>query len=234
MTPRDFFDLAFPLNFRVPPEVGIYYLISMVLARLALAFLLGAIVGIVYRLTARAESPATPSFVSTIVLLCVIIAMVTQVVGDELGRAFTLVGALSIVRFRTVVEDTRDTAFVIFAVVVGMACGLGNLLVALIGLAVVCAAAVALYWIQKSTFASETEWSLQIRITTGAGTDSPWEKIFDKHCDFARLELTATAQKGAALDLHYHLHLKPETAPLQLLNEINRLDGIQSIELKRR
>src|SRR2546430_13730647 len=45
----------------------------------------------------------------------------TQVIGDNVARAFSLVGALSIVRFRTVVRDTQDTAYVIFAVVVGMA-----------------------------------------------------------------------------------------------------------------
>src|SRR2546430_8185921 len=47
----------------------------------------------------------------------------TQVIGDNVARAFSLVGALSIVRFRTVVRDTQDTAFVIFSVVVGMAIG---------------------------------------------------------------------------------------------------------------
>src|SRR5262249_30790368 len=119
-------DAAFPLGHDIS--------IEDLLKRLALAVILGCVIGGVYRLTHRGESPVAPSFVATLVLLCIIIAMVTQVVGDRLGRAFTLVGALSIVRFRTVVEDTRDTAFVIFAVVVGMACGLGNLVVALAGL----------------------------------------------------------------------------------------------------
>ena len=59
----------------------------------------------------------------TLVLLTILIAMVTQVIGDNVARAFSLVGALSIVRFRTVVRDTQDTAYVIFAVAVGMAVG---------------------------------------------------------------------------------------------------------------
>ena len=59
-------------------------------------------------------------------LLSILIAMVTQVIGDNIARAFSLVGALSIVRFRTVVRDTQDTAFVIFAVAVGMAMGANN------------------------------------------------------------------------------------------------------------
>ena len=67
--------------------------------------------------------------------------MVTQVIGDNIARAFSLVGALSIVRFRTVVRDTQDTAFVIFAVVVGMAAGARDLVVAGIGIVVIGAAA---------------------------------------------------------------------------------------------
>jgi hypothetical protein len=67
----------------------------------------------------------------------VLIAMVTQVIGDNIARAFSLVGALSIVRFRTAVRDTEDTAYVIFAVVVGMAVGAGHVWVATLGMAVV-------------------------------------------------------------------------------------------------
>src|SRR3712207_7596331 len=61
-------------------------------------------------------------------------AMVTQVIGDNIARAFSLVGALSIVRFRTVVRDTQDTAYVIFAVAVGMAVGAGHPMLAASGM----------------------------------------------------------------------------------------------------
>jgi hypothetical protein len=61
--------------------------------------------------------PVGTSFPITLALLSVLIAMSTQVIGDNVARAFSLVGALSIVRFRTVVRDTKDTAYVIFAVV---------------------------------------------------------------------------------------------------------------------
>ncbi len=203
------------------------------LLRLGLAVLLGCVVGIVYRLTHRGDSPAAPSFVATLVLLCVIIAVVTQVVGESVGRAFTLVGALSIVRFRTVVEDTRDTAFVIFAVVVGMASGMGNLPVALVGLGVVSAAAVMLFFFQRVTFKADVEWTLQLRVSTGAGGDSPWEALFAKHCEQVLLQSTATARQGAAIDLTYKLRLNPGVTPLQFLNEVNRLERIQNLELKR-
>src|SRR5882762_5032039 len=104
--------------------------------RISVAFLLGCAVAAIYHSTHRTD-PITPTFPRTLVLLAILIAMVTQVIGDNVARAFSLVGALSIVRFRTVVRDTQDTAYVIFAVVVGMAVGANNLWVSLIGIGVV-------------------------------------------------------------------------------------------------
>ena len=119
----------------VPPLV--------VLIRLVAALLLGGVVALVYRLT-RSKSEVAPSFSATLVLLSILIAMVTQVIGDNVARAFSLVGALSIVRFRTVVRDTQDTAFVIFSVGVGMAVGAGYPWLAVAGIAVVSIAAFAM------------------------------------------------------------------------------------------
>ena len=166
-------------------------------------------------------------------LLCVIIAVVTQVIGDNVGRAFTLVGALSIVRFRTVVEDTRDTAFVIFAVVVGMASGLGNLQAATVGMGVIGGAAILLSVFQRFTFIAPAEWTLHLRVGTGAGGETPWEAVFARHCNQAQLQSTATARQGASLDLTYKLRLKTGVTPLQFLNDLNRVEGVQNLELKR-
>src|SRR5687768_3785600 len=116
----------------VPPLV--------VLVRLLAALLLGGVAALVYRFT-RSKAEVAPSFTITLVLLSILIAMVTQVIGDNVARAFSLVGALSIVRFRTVVRDTQDTAYVIFAVAVGMSAGAGHPGLALSGLVVIGVAA---------------------------------------------------------------------------------------------
>ena len=105
--------------------------------RLACAAALGLGVAVVYFLTQRKKRAESASFVATLVLLTILLAMVSMVIGSDIARAFSLVGALSIVRFRTVVEDTRDTAFVIFAVIAGMAAGAQNYLVPLIGVPLV-------------------------------------------------------------------------------------------------
>ena len=104
--------------------------------RIGVALALGVAVSGLYRWARRGEL-VQPTFATTLVLLAVAIAMATQVIGDNVARAFSLVGALSVVRFRTVVKDTQDTAFVILAVVMGMASGSSHLMVALVGLAIV-------------------------------------------------------------------------------------------------
>src|SRR3954447_21862007 len=97
----------------------------LMFVRLVLALVLGLAIAWVYR-RARGLNGEAESFGVTLVLLTILIAIVTQVIGDNVARAFSLVGALSIVRFRTVVRDTQDTAYVIFAVAVGMAVGAGH------------------------------------------------------------------------------------------------------------
>jgi Domain of unknown function (DUF4956) len=222
----DFLKDAFPRGQELPLRV--------LFERVALALVLGLAVAIVYRLTHRNDATNSSGFVATLVLLSILIAVMTLVVGDTLARAFSLVGILSIVRFRAAVDDIRDTAFVIFAVVVGMASGLGNLTVALVGMAAVSVAAFGLFWFQRLVSKTAPDiWVLNLRVGTSAGSETPWESLFAKHCDFVQLQSTATARQGAALDLAYKLCLKPGVTPLQFLNELNRIDGIQNLELKR-
>src|SRR5258707_11603535 len=76
------------------------------LVRLLLALVFGGAVALVYRFShgRERENDGLP-LTTTLVLLSILIAMVSMVIGNSVARAFSLVGALSIVRFRTVVED---------------------------------------------------------------------------------------------------------------------------------
>src|SRR5438128_10295865 len=137
-----------------------------VLVRLLIALALGALVAWIYRAT-RKSAEMSASFSVTLVLLSILIAMVTQVIGDNIARAFSLVGALSIVRFRTVVRDTQDTAYVIFAVVVGMAVGANNLWVSLIGIGVVGLAAFVMMTRPGLIARSQPAFLLNLRVGLG-------------------------------------------------------------------
>ena len=57
--------------------------------------------------------------------------MVIMVIGNSISRDFALVGALSIIRFRTVIKDTKDIVYIFWSLAAGMACGTGSYFIAL-------------------------------------------------------------------------------------------------------
>jgi hypothetical protein len=205
------------------------------LIRLVLAMGLGAIVAWIYRHT-RDLTDASPTFPATLVLLSVLIAMVTQVIGDNVARAFSLVGALSIVRFRTVVRDTQDTAFVIFAVVVGMAVGANHLWVAGLGLVVVGVAAALMR--PKTAGATggalpEDSFTLTLRIGIGVDLDQMLGGLLDTHLESRHLLSIRTARQGISIEVSYTVRLKATCSPDDLVKALNLIDGVQSVELTR-
>ncbi len=199
--------------------------------RLAAAFALGCVVAGVHRLTRRSETD-TANLVPTLVLLTVLIAMVTLVIGNSVARAFSLVGALAIVRFRTVVEDTRDTAFVIFAVTVGMAAGVGSLAVPLVGIPLVAAAAFLFRPAGAGFPAASLDYVLTVRLGVGHEPEARLRESFGKHLVRSRLVAMTTARQGVALDFTYHVRLRDEGGVVALVAELNGLEGVQNVELR--
>lgn len=197
------------------------------LPRLIAALGFGVAITWLYRICRR-ESAASP-FPATLVLLSILIAMVTQVIGDNVARAFSLVGALSIVRFRTSVRDTKDTAFVIFAVVVGMALGAGQALVACCGFGVL-SIATLLYRDPVSGFAPGAM-RLTIRISPSETVEHEVMQLLCEQTTQIRQLAVSTIRQGTALEFVYALHLRETITPSQLVAHANRLEGVQAIEL---
>jgi hypothetical protein len=199
--------------------------------RLIVAFLLGCGVAAVYRLTHRREDGYGPTFLTTLVLMAVLVSVATQVIGQNTARAFGLVGALAIVRFRTIVRDTRDTAFVVFAVVEGMAAGAGHLPIALAGFGMAAAAAVIM---RPKAGTADAYWELKVRVGIGPGGSRPAEvlrDVLDRHLEASQQVAAATGRQGAAVDLTYRVRLRPGTDPVAVVAELNRLEGVESVVL---
>jgi Domain of unknown function (DUF4956) len=201
--------------------------------RIGAAMLLGVAVAVIYRWARRGESvPGT--FLTTLVLLSGLIAMATQIIGDNVARAFSLVGALSVVRFRTVVKDTQDTAFVILAVVAGMSAGASHLKVGFVGLAVIAACSVVLWPPGRLDAWRRSDSTLTLRIGQSDGTQSAVESLLASATSRFELFGAETAKKGASLDLVYHLRLAQGESPTGLIAGLTLLAGVESVGLNRR
>lgn len=199
--------------------------------RIGSALLLGFAVAGIYRWARRGES-VQPTFLTTLVMLSILIAVVTQVIGDNVARAFSLVGALSVVRFRTVVKDTQDTAFVIFAVVIGMAAGANNLTVAVVGLAVVAAAGVFLWMGRSHNPWTESSNALTIRTDLARSIQPEIEKVLFDQASRFQLASVETSLQGSSLELGYVVRLRPGASPAEVVGRLSALAGVQSVGLK--
>jgi hypothetical protein len=202
----------------------------VVLGRLVASMLLGGVVAWIYKRT-RPESDTASSLAVTLVLLAVLIAMVTQVIGDNVARAFSLVGALSIVRFRTVVRDTVDTAFVIFAVAVGMAAGASHLSVAISGIAVVGLA--AWFMTRGDGAGSEVTYLLQVKVGLGHDVEGLLNPALAPYVSGRRLVAMATAKQGLAIEATYAVELRNQQSAGELVKALNRIEGVQGVALNR-
>lgn len=101
-----------------------------VFTSLSITTILSLIVVGVYILTHKRRG-YEQEFIQTLVFLSLVVASVMLVIGHNLAGAFGLVGAVSIIRFRTRVENPQDTAYIFLAMAVGLSCGLRQYLIAI-------------------------------------------------------------------------------------------------------
>jgi uncharacterized membrane protein YhiD involved in acid resistance len=202
--------------------------------RLTLSLAAGFVVAGVYVVGMGRRREETATLLTTLVLLTVVIAVVTMVIGNSVARAFGLVGALSIVRFRTVVEDTRDTAFVIFAVVEGMAIGAGYPVLAALGVPAVLAGALIMRLVNGRVAPPGGNGAATLTVRVGLGNDPEplVAAAFAQHLAEFRMVGTGTAKQGAALEATYKVRLRSPAKALALVADLNRIEGVQGVELK--
>jgi hypothetical protein len=119
-------------------ESGVFDGVSITRAALGLitALLMGAVIYFVYRKFYTGVIYSR-SFAITLVGMTVLTAMVTLAISTNIVISLGMVGALSIVRFRTAIKDARDTMYIFWAIIVGICCGVSDFLVAGIGSGIV-------------------------------------------------------------------------------------------------
>ena len=105
---------------------------EQILTRIAMTMLLGILIFLSYYISHRGTIYSRKFNVS-LVLMSVLTGTVMVVIGNNIALSLGMVGALSIVRFRTAIKDSRDTLYIFWAIIVGICCGVGSFFVAAVG-----------------------------------------------------------------------------------------------------
>ncbi|QYK50830.1 MAG: DUF4956 domain-containing protein [Anaerolineales bacterium] len=196
---------------------------------LALSFLLSAFIGWVYKLTHRGTS-YTQSFVFTLVLNGMVVALVMMVVGSNIARAFSLVGALSIIRFRNAVKETRDVGFIFFTMAIGMAIGTRFYLLAIVAAVVI--SLVVVIMMRFNWFAREAAGQiLRVQVPSNAPFDKLFDALFLKYTHSSELISVDTVNNDALTELTYSLGFKKANRVEEFVSELRKLNGDNKISL---
>jgi len=160
-------------------------------------------------------------------LLCVAGALMMIVIGSSLARAFGVVGAASIIRFRTPVDDPKDVTILFILMGLGMATGLGAFAVAGLGTAFLCTALLALDRLDRD------EAKLMLVEVVAEGREFPSKQIEEV---FARNQIVFEPREisqGKKLAVTYHTWLDPRTSIEDLSAQIRNVAGVTGVGWER-
>jgi len=104
-----------------------------VFSAVAVSLIFGLYVALIYR-RVTPDATYSVSILRTLTYLSMIVALVMMIISNQIARAFTLVGALAVIRFRTPIKDAKDAAFIFLALAAGMGAGVGLYLETALGI----------------------------------------------------------------------------------------------------
>ncbi|MDX2054651.1 MAG: DUF4956 domain-containing protein [Polyangiaceae bacterium] len=187
---------------------------------LVLSFIFSYASAWVYRYTHRGTS-YSQSFAQTLVIMGMLTALIMLIIGSNIARAFSLVGALSVIRFRNAVKETRDVGFMFMVMAIGMACG--TRFYALAAFATAVLAAVIVFMYKVDAFARPvSERLLRLRMPVEKDPERTLEAVFRSLLEEHRLVSVETVEQGSQQEIVYSVVLKKSTAPEALLDAIRK------------
>ena len=201
-----------------------------IILSLLLAFILGQVLAWVYYATHSGLSYSR-SFVQSLILITVVIAMVMTVIGNNIITAVGLMGALAIIRFRNIIKDTRDVAFIFCALVIGMAAGSQRYATAIVGTIILCL--IALY-LHLSGFGAHQPHNGFLRFTFRGhiGPESSIPDILRRFCGTFTLVSAQDSGFGTSeVEYAYQLMIRDTAKNEQMLSELEKINGVENISL---
>ena len=217
-------------NFTNINEISHIYHPGEIIVNLVISFILGIIISLVYKKTHKGLS-YSQSFLVTNIFVCVIVCMVIMIIGNSLARAFALVGALSIIRFRTVVKDTKDTAYIFWSLAAGMACGTGSYFLALAGTIIISGIAFILFFTNFGSII-KSEFILQFRTVAGDNkVTSEYNKIISNYAKSSTLLHSEASGDGKTIKISFDIVMKEDMQQDELISKISNISGLSEVVL---
>ena len=201
---------------------------DLTLAALLLSFALSMVVSWVYVATYIGLSYVR-SFATTLAIGGVVSAIVMLSIGDDVARGLGLVGALTVIRFRTTLKDTRDLMFAFAVLSNGVACGVLAFTIAIFGTTVFCG---AMAYLSFSEFGSRRLYNavLRLQIPTGPEEQRAVNQVLAKFApSFVLINMRDLG--GGTQEHAYHLKIRDAAEKGQILKSVSAITGVSGATL---
>lgn len=189
----------------------------------ASALLLGLLLGAVYIKTQRKDGGDT-SLAISLIMVPVVVAAIVLLVGNSIVSAFTLAGAFSIIRYRSLPVTPKDISYVFMSLAIGLGCGIGFIGYALIFTLIFIAVMIV---ISATGFGSmrKREMQLKVVIPENLNFEGLLDDIMESDTAYWRLAKVRTSDFGTMFELIYRLKLKDNVTTKEFMDKIRCRNG---------
>jgi len=200
---------------------------SALLIALLLSFACGHLIAWIYMLTHTGLSYSR-SYVNTLILMPVIVALVMMILANNLVLAFGLMAIFAMVRFRSILRDTLDTTYVLAVIVIGLACGTLKFTSAVIGCLGV-SAIMVYFW--ATSFGTRHRYNLIVNVQWArpAGELGDLRQLLRRHSRTAECASQRSNEGYQGIDLSYRLLLRDPARSDELIDELRALQGVARV-----
>ena len=180
------------------------------------AILMGLVLAIVHKLTTR---NTTKGFLVTLTVLPVLVMAVMVMINGNLGTSIAILGAFSLIRFRSMRGNARNLLSIFFAMMIGLSCGMGHVLFGAV-MTVIGVVAIAFFAMTPILEPSRKEKILKIVVPEDMDYTEIFDDVFSKYLSRADLITAKTVNMGSLYDLTYSVRVKSGAKEKEMLDEI--------------
>ncbi|SHG58887.1 DUF4956 domain-containing protein [Ornithinibacillus halophilus] len=192
------------------------------------AAILSIFITTVYQITFKGER-YSQSFVHTIIIMSIIVSAVMNIISDNAGVAFGLFAIFSLIRFRSAVTDAKDISFMFFGLIIGMAAGLNQIMVAIL---LTLFASLVIYLLDKYNYAKGKDSQiLKITVPENLNHEDLFEDILLRYTDSHTLRSVETTNLGTMILYTFAIRSKTTTKDQELLNVIRERNANLKVSL---
>jgi hypothetical protein len=200
---------------------------ELALLALLIAFCMGHVVSWTYMLTHGGLS-YSQMFTSSLLVLPVVVAMTMMLLAGNLLVAIGLLSVFAMIRFRNVLKDTRDTVFILWSIVEGVAAGTQRFSIGIVGGLVIAA---VFFYIRATGFGARHRYDVILSIQwSGNGSTQLLRRIFQRHALRTQLASQHDIDR-ARVDLSYRLLLRDPARTKDLLSDLETTEGVDQVTL---